>query len=288
MEDKRLLVALHVYYHEHIDYYIDKMRNISGCQWDLLVTLSSRCEESEARLKAFRPDLKIIDVENVGYDVWPFIKALRAVSLSDYDYILKLHTKNTNVLKWKANGLRMKGDQWRNTLVDSLLKSPEQFRRCLELFERRPDTGMVCSYELLVGLTQRRREDLSMMKEEAQRIGISSVTGKFCAGTLFMVRSSCMRKIADSDVDASSWSSDSRSHSMGTLAHVYERLLSFAVADSGMKIRTLPAYSRNVPSVFVHNVVSPFLKSLLTVDRYGEDGRKYLTLLGIRIPLKSR
>lgn len=282
---KKILVALHIYYHDHVEYYIDKLANINGCQWDLVVTYSEYSAATEEKLKAFRPDVRLVKTENAGYDLWPFIKALRLVDISSYDYILKLHTKNTDVFKWKANGLRMKGNKWRNTLVDALLKTPEQFRRCLDLFERHPDTGMVCSYELLVGLTQRRREDLSMLRDEAARIGIGSVSGKFCAGTMFLVKAECMKKIRDSYVDADSWPSYSRSHSKGTLAHVYERLLSFAVSDSGYRIRTLAAYRKNVPSVFIHNTFSPVLKSLFTIDRHGEDERKYLTILGIRIPL---
>lgn len=288
MKIERLLVVFHVFYHDQVDYYIDKLKNINGCQWDLVVTCSTCSEETERKLKAFAPDVRIIEVENVGYDVWPFIKALRSVDLADYGMLLKLHTKNVNVLRWKANGLKMRGSQWRDVLVDSMLRSPEQFRRCLELFRKHKDTGMVCSYELLVGFTQRRREDLFMLKDEAERLGISTRGRKFCAGTMFAVRPECMKKIVESYVGADSWPTYSPSHSKGTLAHVYERLLSLAVTDSGFKIRTLTAYKRNFTAVFMHNLFTPVLKSIFTIDRYGEDGRKYLTLLGMRFPLSRR
>ena len=283
---KKLLVIFHVFYHDHVDYYIDRLRNIDGCQWDLLVTCSTCSEETEAKLKAFVPDVRIIEVENVGYDVWPFIKAMKVVDLAEYDYIMKLHTKNTKVPRWKANGLKMRGAQWRDTLVDALLRTPEQFLRCMNIFDKQPDTGMICSYELLVRLTGRRIEDLSMLKAEADRIGVSTSGGRFCAGTMFIVKTACMQKIVQSDVNAESWPAYSPSHSKGTLAHVYERLLSLAVTDSGYRIRTLAARKRNVCPVFFHNLTGPLFKWIFTIDRYGEDGRKYLTILGIRIPLK--
>lgn len=288
MKSGRLLVVFHVFYHDQVDYFIDKLRNINACQWDLVVTCSTCSEETESKLKAFVPDVRIIQVENVGYDIWPFVKALRIVDLTGYSLVLKLHTKNVNVPRWKANGLKMRGAQWRNVLVDSLLRSPEQFRRCLELFCRHNDTGMVCSYELLVGLTQRRREDLFMLKDEAERLGIDVKGGRFCAGTMFVVRTECMKKIIEGPVDEESWPSYSPSHSKGTLAHVYERLLSLSVTDCGYKIRTLTAYKRHFAGVFIHNVFSPLLKALFTVDRYGEDGRKYLTVLGMRFPLSRQ
>ncbi len=37
----RVLVLLHIYYEEQIDYYLDKLRNIAGCEWDLTVTGNS-------------------------------------------------------------------------------------------------------------------------------------------------------------------------------------------------------------------------------------------------------
>ena len=73
----RLLVHLHVYYHDQVVYFIEKMKNISGCEWDLLVTYSEYDGRTEALIREFRPDAGFLKVENVGYDVWPFISVLK-------------------------------------------------------------------------------------------------------------------------------------------------------------------------------------------------------------------
>ncbi|MBE6230942.1 MAG: hypothetical protein E7117_01085 [Bacteroidales bacterium] len=281
---KDLLVALHVYYHDQVDWFIDRLANIAGCQWDLVVTFSEDSHQSRRKFQAFKPDVKFMTVENVGYDVWPFIKVIKRVSLSDYAYVMKLHTKNVQPFKWKINGLRLKGERWRNILVDSLLRTPEQFSKCMDIFKEKPRTGLVCSYELCVGLSRRYPEDTYLLSEEAERIGIKSKTGRFCAGTMFIVRTECLDMIAGAHLDSSMWTSDSASHSGGTLAHVYERLFSLAVLDAGYEISTQVAYPVNYPAVFLNRNFSPVLKSVINVDRY-EDGKKYLTLLGGRFPI---
>jgi hypothetical protein len=43
----RFLVHLHLYYHEQLDFMIEKLKNIQGCDWDLYVTINENNEESK-------------------------------------------------------------------------------------------------------------------------------------------------------------------------------------------------------------------------------------------------
>lgn len=277
---KNLLVILHIYYHDQIDYFIDKLCNINGTDWDLFVTYASYSEDTMAKLRKIKPTLLSMKVGNTGYDVWPFIQVINKFDVRKYRYILKLHTKNTNVSHHKLNGLQLKGSKWRNILVDSILKSPEQFRNCMKLMQDE-ETGMVCSYELYVGLTQKRKEDMSMLSKETERIGMTIHTGKFCAGTMFMIKTVCLKKIIEADFAPEMWKCKG-SHAGGTLAHVYERILTIAVEDAGYKVRNLSSSITNRSIAFSHQHISPILKSIINIDRYGENQRKALTLLGHR------
>lgn len=280
---KRLLVIFHIYYHDHIDYYIQKLKNINGVEWDMIVTYNEMKDETMAKVKDLKPDTVFFAVDNTGYDILPFIQAIKAYDIMKYEYIMKLHTKNTDCRKYKLNGISLKNDRWRNILVDSMLKTPERFRRCMNILNDEK-TGCLCSYELYVKLTMKRKEDLSLLKNEAERIGIRTDSGKFCAGTMFIIRPECLRKIVEADIDLSRWQNKG-SHAKGTIAHVYERLLTLSVEDAGYNISTLPTYCRNYPTVMVHNAVSPVIKWIFSLDRYGEDYRKCLTLFGKRIML---
>ena len=103
----RLLVHFHVYYHDQVDYFIEKMSNINGCEWDLYVTMNNLVQETVDKLTVLKPDTHFIEMENVGYDVWPFIDVIKSVDISDYDLVMKLHTKSRSFLK--AHGIRLKG-----------------------------------------------------------------------------------------------------------------------------------------------------------------------------------
>ena len=282
---KKILVILHVYYHDHISYFIDKMKNINGCEWDLIVTYSEENQRTNNKFRNFKPDVKFVMVDNSGYDVWPFIQTIKAIDLSGYDYILKLHTKNINNPSIKLNGLKQTGHRWRNMIVDSMLKSQKQFSKCLKRLESNPNIGMICCYELFVSLTDRIPEDTYMLEEEAARIGLQIKKGKFCAGTMFMVRPECLKVILDAEFTPEMWVAG-KSHSIGTLAHVYERILCFAVLDAGYICNTITANRMKAIKVLVHRRVGKVLKSVFTVDRRATDRKKYMILFGKRIMLE--
>ena len=65
----RLLVAFHVYYHDQVPWFIGKMRNINGCEWDLVVTFSEYDETTDRLLREFKPDVRMLHTESAGYDI---------------------------------------------------------------------------------------------------------------------------------------------------------------------------------------------------------------------------
>lgn len=282
---KKVLVILHIYYHDHVGYYIDKLKNINGCEWDLIVTYSEQSQRTKNKFKDFKPDTEFVMVDNTGYDVWPFIQTIKAVDLSGYDYILKLHTKNINNPSIRLNGLKQTGHRWRNLLLDSMLRSPRQFSRCLKRFEKKPNMGLLCCYELFINLTDSRPEDTYMLEEEATRIGLQTKKGKFCAGTMFMVKPECLKSIIEADFTPDMWVTG-KSHSIGTLAHVYERIFCIAVLNAGYKCGTITGNHKKATKVLIHKKIGKALKFIFTIDRRGVDQKKYMIIFGRKIMLK--
>ena len=286
----RLLVHLHVYYHDQVVYFIEKMKNISGCEWDLLVTYSEYDGRTEALIREFRPDAGFLKVENVGYDVWPFISVLKKIDFAGYDYILKLHTKNVSPTKNRINGLALKNEAWRNILVDSILADPSQFSKCLAHLEKDSRCGIVYAYELAKHRSAGLPEDLSALENEAKRIGVTSLDGEFVSGTMFLARLDALRLIRDADINVEMFASHkSASHSKGSPAHVYERLLSFAVCSSGYTAVKVNTYLGTSVKVFLHKLTGPVIKFLFSIERVGEGSgeHKLLTILGIPIRLSK-
>lgn len=282
---KKLLVILHMYYPDQADYFVRKLGNICGCDWKLVVTYTGYDAVAFRTIRDFVPDAEFMKVENIGYDIWPFIKVIKKTDLAGYDYILKLHTKGSTP-GYRINGLRMRDYRWRDLLVDAILGSPAKFRACLECFEKTPKAGIICSYELKQDLHSRLPENGVLLRREKERIGLVSGRSEayFCAGSIFMARAAVLGRIQRLRLTDEMWGTHFSSHSQGTLAHVYERLLCIMVQAAGYEMYTVRAGMLSSLSVFVHNTIGRALSFLFCIDR-DEDGRKFIMLFGFKFSL---
>ena len=275
----RLLVHFHVYYTDQVQWFLKRMANICDCEWDLVVTGNGLEDETKAQILAFKPDTRFIETENVGYDVWPFISMLSQVDLENYDLVLKLHTKAQNSGDNTLNGLHLRGFEWRDYLVDALLVSPEQFRKCCRKFKL-PSCGMVFERALRVRMKGYMAEESYALKAEMERIGLKGKYRYFCAGTMFLARAKALAPLTELDLTAENFPSQSASHSTGSLAHVYERIIPFVVQSQGYKIRTVTAHYRQAAYVAATKTIEPYLGWIFTLEHVAPSNDKVLTLFG--------
>lgn len=284
---KKVLVHLHIYYRNQTDYFIGKLSNICGCEWDLYVTMTELNSETESKLLSFKPDAHIMQVENRGYDVWPFIRVLKSVDLDKYDYILKLHTKNSNTPANRINGLNLKYYTWRNELVDPLLKNKDIFLKLLENFDRYPKVGLMCSHLLYKHISDGLKEDMSKLDNELKRLGLNVKNKKFCAGTMFIARSAPYKLFQDDRiVNINTFPDLPCSHSTGSMAHVYERILTMIVNADGYTVKPIIIDWPKSIYIAVAYFVQPVLQKIFSIRRYGENRMKILTLFGFRFKIK--
>ena len=76
---KKILVVVHIYYVDQLDLIIQSLKNIP-IEYDLYVTIGADDKQMVKKtLAAFKPDCHFISVDNVGYDVWPFIKVINQI-----------------------------------------------------------------------------------------------------------------------------------------------------------------------------------------------------------------
>ena len=195
---KRILVHLHIYYHDQTDFFIEKLSNITDYEWDLFVTMTGTNKDTENKITAFKKDTHIIRTENIGYDIWPFIKVIKSVNLDRYDYVMKLHTKSESVLK--IHKITLCGYEWRNALVNSLLGSRRKFRKILKIFRQRPDIGIICCRMLWMKTSLWHSEDSFLLDRELRRIGLKVSDRHFCVGTMFIARSRIFRYLQKDNI----------------------------------------------------------------------------------------
>ena len=282
----RLLVHLHVYYPEQLPWFVEKLSHINGCEWDLYVTCSREEERIRRELGAAFPEAVFLPVENVGFDVWPFIRVLRAVDFGRYDYVLKLHTKHgAGGHLWSV---QFSGYRWRDLLVDAVLRSPARFRKALRTLEEDPGAGLVCDGLLLQPRRNALPEDNALLEEELARMGLQVGPDEmYCAGTMFLARLAPYAVLRDAPVTAASYSAESQSSQTGTLAHVQERLCTYVVSAAGYRVVPQTAWPLNYAVLQGWRKLKPFFQFLFKIDRDGPRGEKCLTFLGLRFVLEK-
>ena len=217
---QKILVHLHLYYHDQLDWFLSKLKNIT-CPYDLLVTVVESNSISYAKLLKFKPDTQIIKVKNYGYDVYPFWQVLQKINLSDYRYVLKIHTKNRREDTWKKDGgVTYTQYQWRNDLIDPLIGSKTCFRKTLKIFDKKPYVGMIGAKNLL-----RTKDSLAYISDTqkiCEKFNILYQEAPFVCGTMFMVRSWILNKFKNYPFKDNDFSAIALTGQTDSLAHRME------------------------------------------------------------------
>ena len=237
---KKVLVHLHLFYHEQLPYFIGKLRNIVNCDWDLFVTVCEHNSQSEKSILKLKKDAKIILVKNIGYDILPFLTVLKSVNLDDYDFVLKLHTKSARNEIINLNGIPFYGIFWQQRLVNSLLSSKEIFNNNLTVLCRE-DYGMVADSFFTIKLLNY-PEDTYILDELKKQLNIKSNFNYFLAGSMFFMKTSILKRLTKLNISDSLDKATSTTGSIGSMFHAIERIFTILTVEEGFKIYTVPMF----------------------------------------------
>lgn len=235
MQNKKILVHLHLYYQNQLNYFIKKLKNIT-CEFDLIVTITSKNPKLTEKIKQFKPDAKILVVENLGYDVYPFIQAINEAELKKYDYILKIHTKNKRKEIKKINKLLHTGFDWRNLLVSSLIGSKKVFDNNLKLLENEK-TGMVSDKVFMQKIKKQCDINFKYTNELMQKCGCTDEEATFSIGTMFLIKREIVEKIKSFNFTKEDFTSHGdkqmKTGNLGQLAHAMEAFFGAVTKEMG-------------------------------------------------------
>lgn len=286
-KNKKLLVHLHLYYLEQVDFMLKKLHNISGCEWDLYVTLCTQDNNVINKIKTFKPDAQIILVENKGYDVLPFLKVLRTCNLENYDYILKLHTKHKATSLVQFKNIVYKNYLWRDKLINALLKSKKCFKDNLKILANKKEVGIIADKNFVFELTKyygEIPEDTYLLEELKQRLNIKNDYKFFVAGTMFIARAEIFEKLILSDISEEDFDSKSVSQTSGSMAHLLERIFGILANEKGYII-----YQKNDVFFTLYNYIkNNLVKDIFSIKNHEDKKHKIITILGIKIFIKRK
>ena len=238
----RIVVIAHIFYPEMTEEILSWADNLPN-GYDLVVTTPS--QESAALIRAITDarispgavDVRVVE-SNSGRDQSAFLIGCRDILLSDdYDLVVKLHSKKT------PQGDYNVGRLFKHQQFSNLLSSPGYSANVIGLFQRERGLGLVFPPMVHIGYPtlghawwankpgfQRLSADLGI------RVPVDEGSPLAPYGSMFIARPSALRNLVDHDWTYSMFDG---AYDDGGLAHILERMPSYAAGEQGCHTRTI-------------------------------------------------
>lgn len=192
--DGAIAVVLHLHYPELWDE-VSTFLTHSKLTFRLIVTLTAPNPALEEQINFQFPGAKILNVENLGRDIRPFVSVFQSGLLDGISLICKIHGKRS-VLSG-VTGARF-GHLWRRRVLLDLLGSPVQVQNILNHFAMRPNLGMMGPATLRLkngsGIDPGHEASLPIRGDLCVRAGLvpAQIKDDFFAGTMFWARTEAL------------------------------------------------------------------------------------------------
>ncbi|MBW9094604.1 hypothetical protein JNB62_12985 [Microbacterium jejuense] len=246
----RVAALLHIFYVEMTDEMLDLVDALPGT-YDLFITTPDADKAAAiAALIDQRPRegraVEVRVVENAGRDQSAFLIGCRDVVLDGgYDLIVKLHSKKTPQDGYNV-GRHFKAQQFGN-----LLPSPGYAANVLAMFQKEPGLGLVYPPMIHLGYPTMGRGWWSnkpgfekYCRELGIHVPLDEISPMAPYGSMYIARPEALRLLVEHP-----WTYDgfggADAYRDGGLAHILERMPSYAAAELGYHTRTVstPEYT---------------------------------------------
>jgi len=242
----RIAVIMHIYYTELTRELFDYAANLpSG--YDAIVTT-----DNDAKARVIReilaerddPHLNNVDIRvlpsNRGRDMGAFFVGCRDILRGDdYDLIFKIHSKKTVQENLNA------GNFFRRHQLMNLLNTPGYAANVVALFQRESGLGMVYAPTIHIGYPTLGRgwfankpEAKKLAEELRIRVPFDDPSPLAPYGCMFAFRPAALRLLSDMDLTYEDYPSPKK-HFDGSIAHVQERMFTYAVNELGYHTKTV-------------------------------------------------
>lgn len=241
----RIVAILHIFYVDMTDEMLDRVDTLPGA-YDLVVTTQD--EERAAQIRAIidaRPregrnvDVRVV-ASNDGRDQSAFMVGCRDVLLDGgYDIVVKLHSKKT-----PQDGFNV-GRAFKEQQFFNLLSSPGYTANVLRMFQTEPGLGLVYPPMVHIGYPTMGRAwwaNKPGFEKLAARMGIrvplDDISPLAPYGSMFIGRPEALRLLVEQPWEYGDFGG-AEAYQDGGLAHVLERVPSYAAAELGYHTRTV-------------------------------------------------
>lgn len=174
--------------------------------------------------------------------MWPFISVLDEVDLSQYSYIIKLHTKRDNFTDpepgWTITSpYNLYGKRWREHLLSFMKK--DNLEKCFQAFDKDSQLGMINCYRCIVPSFHKTEATLLKVQKGAEqlleKVNLTLQVSRYIKGTMFIARASLLQKIKEMGLTLNDFPPPDPEHSIN-IAHHLEVALGSVVVAQGYKV----------------------------------------------------
>lgn len=240
----RIVALLHIFYPEMTNEMVDLVDNLPG-DYDLVITTSDAERAAEIsgimshRHARGRFEIRVLP-SNDGRDQSAFLIGCRDILMSDdYDLVVKLHSKKT-----PQDGFNI-GRHFRRQQFENLLASRGHVAQLLELFENEPGLGLVYPPMIHIGYPTMGRAWWANKEDFARycdRLGIQVPLDEISPlapyGSMYIARPEALRLLVQHEWSYADFGGV-EAYRDGGLAHVLERMPSYAAGELGYHTRTV-------------------------------------------------
>lgn len=224
----RLAVVVHVYHAELWDEIHEYLSNLPE-GFDLFVSLvQGQSDHLESKVSRSFAAAFVLKFPNHGRDIYPFVYLCNSGMLQKYDAICKIHSKKSPH--------RDDGEQWRQTLLKSLLGSNDRIRKIIRLFGPKGEVGVVAGDRNALGCAHLgiNRNTLDALAERG-RVPYDVRKIRFAGGSMFWIHPEVVSlisalKLSETDFEPEAGQVD------GTMAHALERFIGVLAQSAGYQV----------------------------------------------------
>lgn len=230
-EATHILVCLQLFYPESWKEIREYLANLAPYHYDLIVTYQAKdgMEQVLKAIRAFNSQVKLVEVENIGFDLGGFQTALRQVSLTDYDVVFKLHSKGTSRKHTYVYHHYFGYRDWFVYLYEGILGA-STVHRTIDKLLNDASCGLVTAENLILDDPPHKQRLLRKVLMPYKSIAIPSEY-QYVAGTCFAQKAAVLQSFADMDFDFA----QSRRGEF-SLAHALERVLCFPAQQNNFHL----------------------------------------------------
>lgn len=230
-------VAFHLHMH-YADLANEFAELLATCQLkaDIVITTNDKRTRIECEY-AFRDytggDVSVIEVENRGRDIQPFIQDFaKHIDLQNYEVVGHFHGKQSVV---NEAGV---GDRWRRHMTSTLIGDAENLRKLLSLFQSDSGLGLIFAEDRhSVGWTKNKPFGEKLANRLSPRPAVPEQP-IFPLGTMFWARTEALRSVWEADDLLAGMPREPLPYD-ATILHAFERMVPVIVESNGLSWMTV-------------------------------------------------